>query len=373
MKRTRKTFLFLLIVTAILCFSMTASAAAKAKKVKLNKKKITLTIGKTFKLKATVKPSSANKKVKWKSSNKKVAAVNSKGVVKAKKAGKATITCTLKKNPKIKATCKVTVKKKKTTASSSSGSDPGKDSGTGTGSNTGTDSGKDTDAGQSSGGTPGDDPKEDPVTFTDSAELEDAKFIIAKTSDPLYQWKHNTKPMSKYSGSNLPIWIVNTTANGVMKAVKVYDENGKMKGYTYCNQWGGPSVTYAKEVQAGNTALKDGSYDFASDPSGLLVGWAVWDADTVIADFEKMINNDITPDVFGLVKDTMWDTYTFSIQGGGATIIIYGRNSKGKLIGKYAGVMSYNMYSNAIYFRVKGINPENTEDYGKNFYSTITW
>ena len=79
-----------------------------------------------------------------------------------------------------------------------------------------------------------------------------------------------------------------------------------------------------------------------------------------------MINNSISNDVFNQVKG-MYDSYTYTSSGGGATIIIYGKDTKGKLIGKYAGVMSYNMSSNAIYFRVAGINPENTEDYGKYF------
>ena len=63
-------------------------------------------------LKATVGPKSAgNKTVKWTSSNKKVATVTSKGVVKAKKEGTVTITATAKDGSGKKATCKITVKK----------------------------------------------------------------------------------------------------------------------------------------------------------------------------------------------------------------------------------------------------------------------
>lgn len=68
-------------------------------------------IGKTTKLTATVKPSSAsNKDVAWTSSNKSVATVNSKGVVTGKKAGTVTITVTTK-DGSYKDTCKVTVSK----------------------------------------------------------------------------------------------------------------------------------------------------------------------------------------------------------------------------------------------------------------------
>ena len=81
-------------------------------KVKLNKTKANLNVGKSLTLKATVTPKKASSKaVVWKSSNKKVATVTSKGVVKAKKAGTVKITATAKDGSGKKATCKVTVKK----------------------------------------------------------------------------------------------------------------------------------------------------------------------------------------------------------------------------------------------------------------------
>lgn len=78
--------------------------------VKLNKKSATLEKGKTLTLKATVSPSNANNKgITWSSSNKKVATVSSKGVVKAVGKGTATITAKAKDGSKKKATCKITV------------------------------------------------------------------------------------------------------------------------------------------------------------------------------------------------------------------------------------------------------------------------
>lgn len=78
------------------------------KSIKLNKTKVTLSKGKKVKLKATVAPSNAtDKNVTFTSSNTKVATVNAKGVVTAKKAGKATITA---KAGIKKATCKIVVK-----------------------------------------------------------------------------------------------------------------------------------------------------------------------------------------------------------------------------------------------------------------------
>ena len=79
--------------------------------VKLSAASKTIYIGKTYTLKATVTPSTAtNKNITWKSSNKSVATVSSKGVVTGKKAGTATITCTTE-DGSYKATCKIKVTK----------------------------------------------------------------------------------------------------------------------------------------------------------------------------------------------------------------------------------------------------------------------
>lgn len=86
--------------------------ALKVKSLKLNEQKLVLKKDNKEKLKAIVSPANAsNKAVTWKSSNKKVATVNSKGVVTAKKNGTAIITATAKDGSKKRATCKVTVLK----------------------------------------------------------------------------------------------------------------------------------------------------------------------------------------------------------------------------------------------------------------------
>lgn len=82
----------------------------KAKYVKMSKTSAILFPNDKTTLKATVKGSAGfyNQGVTWKSSNTSVATVTSKGIVTAKKAGKATITATEKGGSK-KATCAVTV------------------------------------------------------------------------------------------------------------------------------------------------------------------------------------------------------------------------------------------------------------------------
>ena len=83
----------------------------KAKKIKLSAKK-NMKVGETLKLKPVFTPiNTTNQRVKWTSSNTKVATVNSKGVVKAKKSGKVTITVTTQDGTKKTAKCKITVKK----------------------------------------------------------------------------------------------------------------------------------------------------------------------------------------------------------------------------------------------------------------------
>lgn len=74
---------------------------------------ITLQIGETKQLTATVSPDNAtDKSVTWTSSNNSVATVSSNGLVTAKSAGTATITCKSNDGSGKSATCTITVKKK---------------------------------------------------------------------------------------------------------------------------------------------------------------------------------------------------------------------------------------------------------------------
>ena len=93
-----------------------AQAKVKVKKVTVKSNygsSVHVAVGKKVKLTTTVKVSpnkSANKKVSYKSSNKKIATVNQKGVVKAKKKGTCKIFVETTDGSKIKKVCKITVK-----------------------------------------------------------------------------------------------------------------------------------------------------------------------------------------------------------------------------------------------------------------------
>ena len=89
-------------IALIVAFMPALGGTSHAASIKLNKKTVYLAKGKTVKLK--VKGTKA--KVKWKSSNKKIATVSKSGKVKGKKTGKCTITAKVK-GKKLK--CKVYV------------------------------------------------------------------------------------------------------------------------------------------------------------------------------------------------------------------------------------------------------------------------
>ena len=97
------------------CFALVLMAApirSEAAAPKLNKKTASVTVGKTVQL--TVK--NTKSKVKWSTSNKKIATVTSKGLVKGKKVGTATVTAKVgKKSLKCKVTVKVGLNKTKET------------------------------------------------------------------------------------------------------------------------------------------------------------------------------------------------------------------------------------------------------------------
>ena len=96
MKKKRWLLLIAMLI-AVMMLPITANAA-----VKLNKKAVTLTVGKTVQLKVK----GTKNKVNWSSTNKNVAVVNKKGKVSAKSAGSVTIKAKVgKKTLK----CKVTV------------------------------------------------------------------------------------------------------------------------------------------------------------------------------------------------------------------------------------------------------------------------
>lgn len=119
MKRVKKVFSAVLVSALIISLiSFPEQAMAKSKKTpKLNKTSITLTVGKSYKLKVK-----NGKAVKFSTSNKKIVTVSSKGMVKAKKKGICKIKVKVK-NYKKTLTCKVIVKEKpakKTTTESKS-------------------------------------------------------------------------------------------------------------------------------------------------------------------------------------------------------------------------------------------------------------
>lgn len=88
--------------------TQTAGAPAATPTITVNKAKKSLEKGQTVKLRAKVKNASS-KKIVWKSSKRKVATVDKRGVVTAKDKGRTVITATIA-GTNIKAQCEITVK-----------------------------------------------------------------------------------------------------------------------------------------------------------------------------------------------------------------------------------------------------------------------
>ena len=104
MKSIVKKIIILTLCVALVMGNFQMNVMAKrTPKSKLNKKNITIMMGKTSKLKLK----NNKKKVKWKSLNKKIATVTKKGLVKGKSEGKTTIVAKVGKK---KYKCKVRVR-----------------------------------------------------------------------------------------------------------------------------------------------------------------------------------------------------------------------------------------------------------------------
>ncbi|MBE6041829.1 MAG: hypothetical protein E7220_04830 [Clostridiales bacterium] len=105
MKNHLKRFNALIIIAVMLVVSVGTTLNADAASMRLNKKKVTLTVGKSV----TLKVKGTKKIVKWVSSNKKIVTVTKKGKVTARKKGAAIVTAKVGKK---KLKCRVTVKAK---------------------------------------------------------------------------------------------------------------------------------------------------------------------------------------------------------------------------------------------------------------------
>ena len=106
LKRIYKVCMLVLIFSLVspAALPMSSATVAQAATLKLNKKELSLVVGKSYTLKVT----GTKQKIIWTTSKKSVATVSKSGKIAAKKAGSVTITATVNKK---KYTCKVTVKK----------------------------------------------------------------------------------------------------------------------------------------------------------------------------------------------------------------------------------------------------------------------
>ena len=123
MVQTRKKWMAL-IIAAAMAFSViglglsTESVSAASKKAPKPKKIYLKATSKRVDIKGkvrvsvkSVRPKNASKKVRWKSSNPRIARVSKNGVVTGKRTGKVRITATSKRSKRVKKTITIRVKK----------------------------------------------------------------------------------------------------------------------------------------------------------------------------------------------------------------------------------------------------------------------
>lgn len=214
------------------------------------------------------------------------------------------------------------------------------------------------------------------LSVTDSKDLSRACEILRKNGEPLYLKLQGQNVSYKRASDGTPIWSVATRANGVWNWIYSYDSVSAYNSLaaTYCSGWGTPYISMSAaydDAEAYRSALLDGTYDFKNDPGNVYIGWSMYGSSTEKADFQKAINNKISDTVFNEVK-SKFNARTNSTYGG-SCVIIYGKDSNGNLIGKYAGSVYYNNASNATVCYFVGINPKNTADYGKTVSKSLIY
>jgi len=163
------------------CKKDPADTTVEVTSVKLDKTNVTLTVGESVKLTATVSPSNAtDKSVTWSSSDQETASVDQTGNVTALKAGTATVTVTAGK--KITASCQITVN------APASGEDGEGDNGEGNEDGEG-DEGGEGDNGEGNEGGEGDNGEGDEGgEGNEGGEEEEEDPVIAVTGINIEQW-----------------------------------------------------------------------------------------------------------------------------------------------------------------------------------------
>ena len=168
------------------------SSIARPSSISISIKSKTIKVKKSRTAKATVNPSNASQKVKWSSSNKNIATVNSNGKITAKKKGKVKITATSKEDSKVKKSIKITVKK---ASSSSSSSSSGSSSSSSGGSNGGGSSSSDN--GGSSSSTNNTATSTSPKCLQGKSESQYSEYCIVVTG-----YNYTCPPGYKLRGKN---------------------------------------------------------------------------------------------------------------------------------------------------------------------------
>ena len=368
-----------------------------ASKISLSEKTVILfEKGETAKLGVTLDKSLKKKGVKWTSSNKKVATVNKKGKITAKGYGSAIITCTSKKNKKYSVKCAVTVAEPSIEMVLGYDLQVG-DAGTMkpvitpagaevNWSSSNEDVIKINKDGSYTAVAPGEasitcslarnkkikaicyitvmSEAEYAVISSDIDLLQTLKTILKGTGDPLYQYLNGMSAYSKVDDSGHTIWSVSYQNNGTISSISAYEDTG-YKSYktAFIRQY--PVVTGTGGVYSSiRDELLKGTYDYAKDSYGVVMGWSMFDSSTSKEDLETMIGSELTDELYEKLKQK-YTSYN--------NVIIYGKNAEGVLSGRYAGFVNYSSSSTSASYSIYGVAEDNPDRYGALFSGTVTY
>lgn len=109
MKKYKKILVFIVVMGLFFPLLPSVEASGKRMSVKISKKKITITVGKKKRLKGKIYHKKGKVKLYWKSTNKRIVTVNSKGILRGIKKGTAKVYVGIRGKKK-RAVCKVTVR-----------------------------------------------------------------------------------------------------------------------------------------------------------------------------------------------------------------------------------------------------------------------
>jgi len=194
------------------------------------------------------------------------------------------------------------------------------------------------------------------ATLTDSKDLKKGTINAISSMYILNQYKAGNKPSTVYKGTAL-VAVAEYAANSSLYTVKSY-YSGKLSAYTAV-KFANLSAASTKSRDDGITArasILAGTYDFAKNPNKVLCLYTT-SLNSIASDYSsfKTITNQSK-----LTKAKYNTIVGYASAVNVQKVLIYGKNSKGKLVAKYICLLA-NVSSTGSKISYMCINPENSK------------